>query len=124
MAPKTILLVDDDADSRTICLAILSHHGYRVVEAASAEDGIRLADELLPDAILMDVSLPVMDGWSATAHLKSRPRTSPIPVIMFTACALESDRAHGSRVGCDAYLTKPCAPAAILQEVSRFVDLD
>lgn len=119
MPPQTVLIVDDDEDSRTICLTILQHHGYRVLQASDGAEGVRMARELCPDVILMDVTLPAMDGWAATAELKASLPTSAIPVIMLTARALDADRARGEDSGCDSYLTKPCAPAMVLEEVRR-----
>lgn len=121
MPAKTVLLVDDDPDSRIICVTILEHHGFAVLEAPDGGEGLRLARELSPDVILMDVTLPVMDGWAATAEFKSDPETSRIPVIMLTARALDADRARGRESGCDSYLTKPCAPALVLEEVRKFM---
>lgn len=121
MQPKTVLLVDDDEDSRTICITILAHHGFRVLEAADGQEGVRIALEERPDVILMDVTLPVLDGWAATARLKGEPATASIPVIMLTARALDADRAQGREAGCDSYLTKPCTPSQVLEEVRKFV---
>lgn len=120
MPAKTVLLVDDDEDSRTICVTILEHHGYRVVQAADGGEGLRMARELRPDVILMDVTLPVLDGWTATSELKQSPETAEIPVIMLTARALDADRARGRDSGCDSYLTKPCSPSLVLEEVRKF----
>lgn len=121
MPAPTVLLVDDDEDSRTICVTILEHHGFRVMEAADGGEGLRMARELRPDVILMDVTLPVLDGWTATAELKQSEETSGIPVIMLTARALDADRARGRDSGCDSYLTKPCAPTQVLDEVRKFL---
>lgn len=120
--PQTVLLIDDDEDSRAICAAILGHHGYLVVEAADGDEGLRLARELSPSVILMDVTLPTIDGWTATAELKATPSTAAIPVIMLTARALDTDRAKGHDSGCDSYLTKPCAPSLVLEEVRRLAE--
>lgn len=120
MHPKTVLLVDDDEDSRMICVTILEHHGYKVVEAGDGGEGLRLAREIRPDVILMDVTLPVLDGWTATRELKGSEPTSDIPVIMLTARALDTDRARGRDCGCDSYLTKPCSPTQVLEEVRKF----
>lgn len=118
--PHKVLLIDDDEDSRAIYAAILEHHGYIVVQAPDGETGLRLAREISPAVILMDVTLPTIDGWTATTELKSAPGTSGIPVIMLTARALDTDRARGHDSGCDSYLTKPCAPSLVLDEVRRF----
>ncbi len=118
--PKTVLVVDDDADSRSICSLYLQHHGYRVVEAVDGADGVRRAREVFPALILMDVTLPVLDGWTATERLKGDPQTSSIPVVILTGHALERDRMRALSLG-DGYLPKPCTPRRILEEVQRLI---
>ena len=120
MEPKTILIVDDDADSRNICTLFLQHHGYRVVEAMDGEQGLLQARDARPDLILMDVTLPLLDGWEATRQLKGDSLTASIPVIILTGHALEQDRSRALKVG-DAYLPKPCSPRRILEEVQRLI---
>lgn len=118
---KTVLLVEDNEDNRTVYRTILEHFGYEVVEARNGEEGIRLAREQLPDVILMDISIPVIDGWEATKILKSDERTQQIPIIALTAHALATDRAKAEEVGCDGYLAKPCEPRRVVAEVERFL---
>ena len=105
---KTVLLVEDNEDNRTVYRTILEHFGYRVIEARNGEDGIRMAREQHPDLILMDISIPLIDGWEATKILKADPGTSSTPIIALTAHALATDRAKAQEVGCDGYLAKPC----------------
>jgi two-component system cell cycle response regulator DivK len=119
---KTVLVVDDDSDSRNICSLFLQHHGYRVVEAVNGEEGVRLARDEQPALVLMDVTLPVLDGWAATEKLKDDPATSSIPVVILTGHALERDRARALAIG-DGYLPKPCTPRRILEEVQRLIGL-
>jgi CheY-like chemotaxis protein len=119
--PKTVLLVEDNEDNRTVYRTILEHFGYRVVEARNGEDGIRAARGDHPDLILMDISIPIIDGWEATKILKADPATSQIPIIALTAHALATDRAKAGEVGCDGYLAKPCEPRRVVQEVKRFI---
>lgn len=118
---KTVLLVEDNEDNRTVYRTILEHFGYRVVEARNGEDGIRLAREEHPDVILMDISIPIIDGWEATRILKAEDGTSNIPIIALTAHALATDRAKATEVGCDGYLAKPCEPRKVVAEVEKFV---
>lgn len=120
-ADKTVLLVEDNEDNRTVYRTILEHFGYQVVEARNGEDGIRMAREAHPDLILMDISIPVIDGWEATKILKADPQTSEIPIIALTAHALATDRAKAGEVGCDGYLAKPCEPRRVVAEVERFI---
>lgn len=123
-AAKTVLLVEDNEDNRTVYRTILEHFGYEVVEARNGEDGIRMAREEHPDLILMDISIPVIDGWEATKILKADENTRHIPIIALTAHALATDRAKAEEVGCDGYLAKPCEPRRVVAEVERFLGAD
>lgn len=118
---KTVLLVEDNEDNRIVYSTILRHFGYDVQEALNGEEGIAKARELKPDLILMDISIPVIDGWEATQVLKHDPETMDIPIIALTAHALASDREKAMEVGCDGYLAKPCEPRAVVAEVQRFL---
>jgi CheY-like chemotaxis protein len=118
---KTVLLVEDNEDNRTVYRTILEHFGYAVIEARNGEDGIRMAREDHPDLILMDISIPIIDGWEATKILKGEPATAAIPIIALTAHALATDRAKAAEVGCDGYLAKPCEPRRVVAEVEKFI---
>jgi CheY-like chemotaxis protein len=118
---KTVLLVEDNEDNRIVYSTILRHFGYSVTEALNGEEGIMKARTEKPDLILMDISIPVIDGWEATQVLKHDPTTKDIPIIALTAHALASDREKAMEVGCDGYLAKPCEPRAVVAEVQRFL---
>jgi two-component system, cell cycle response regulator DivK len=118
---KTVLLVEDNEDNLVVYRTILEHVGYRVLEARDGEEGIRRAREEHPDIILMDISIPKMDGWEATRQLKASEDTRAIPVIALTAHALEEDRQRALQVGCDGYLAKPIEPRRVVEEVGRFL---
>jgi two-component system cell cycle response regulator DivK len=118
---KTVLLVEDNEDNRTVYRTILEHFGYEVVEAKNGEDGIRVAKEEHPNLILMDISIPIIDGWEATKILKADEATKDIPIIALTAHALATDRSKAEEVGCDGYLAKPCEPRRVVAEVERFL---
>lgn len=118
---KTVLLVEDNEDNRIVYSTILRHFGYSVTEALNGEEGIAKARAEHPDLILMDISIPVIDGWEATQVLKHDPQTREIPIIALTAHALASDREKAMEVGCDGYLAKPCEPRAVVAEVQRFL---
>jgi len=118
---RTILLVEDHEDNRIVYRTMLEHFGYTVILAGDGGEGVRLARERLPDLILMDVSIPVMDGWEATRTLKADPATAKIPIIALTAHALVTDRQRADEVGCDGYLAKPVEPRRVLEEVRRFL---
>jgi len=117
----TILLVEDNEDNVTVYRTILEHSGYHVLEARNGEDGVRMAREEHPDLVLMDISIPVLDGWEATRILKADESTRDIPVVALTAHALERDRVRAQEVGCDAYLTKPIEPRRVVEEVRRLL---
>ncbi|MEP7001919.1 MAG: response regulator, partial [bacterium] len=121
---KTVLLVEDNEDNRIVYSTILRHFGYEVIEALNGEEGIAKARSEKPDLILMDISIPIIDGWEATQVLKHDPATRDIPIIALTAHALASDREKAMEVGCDGYLAKPCEPRAVVAEVQRFLGKD
>jgi CheY-like chemotaxis protein len=116
---RRILLIEDNEDNRIIYRLTLSHFGYEVLEAVDGEGGIELAFESLPDLVLMDVSIPGIDGWEATKILKADERTAHIPIVALTAHALASDRERAHEVGCDGYLAKPIEPRRVVEEIER-----
>jgi two-component system, cell cycle response regulator DivK len=118
---KTVLLVADNEDNLVVYRPILEHVGYRVLEARDGEEGVSRARENLPDLILMDISIPKIDGWEATQRLKADDATRGIPIIALTAHALEEDRQKAVQAGCDGYLAKPVEPRRVVAEVERFV---
>ena len=104
---KTILLVEDNEDNLVVYRTILEHVGFRVIEARDGEEGVNRAKEHLPDLILMDISIPKMDGWEATQRLKADGNTKQIPIIALTAHALEGDRKECLAAGMNDFLSKP-----------------
>ena len=104
---KHILLVDDDALMRRSLAFNLEQAGYRTSTAADAESALRLARRDPPDLILLDMSLPIMDGWEVARRLKSQDETKGIPIIALTAHAMAGDREKSLEAGCDDYDTKP-----------------
>jgi CheY-like chemotaxis protein len=117
----TILLAEDNLDNRTIYRTILEHMGYRVVEATDGQAAVDLALEHLPALILMDISMPVMDGWAAARAIRAAPSTAGIPIVALTAHALATDRSRAEEEGFDSYLAKPVEPRRVVEEVRRFV---
>ena len=115
----TILIVEDDEDTQYVYRLILEANGFDVLAATSGTDGLRLAREEHPSAVLMDVSIPGMDGWTVTRILKQEKATAELPVIVITAHAFPEDREMAEHVGCDGFLTKPCEPRLVLEEVWR-----
>ena len=118
---QTLLLVEDNEDNRIIYSTVLRHLGYTVLEALDGVQAIALARSELPDLILMDISIPEVDGWEATRILRQDPATKDIPIIALTAHALADDRERATMVGFTAYLAKPVEPRAVVAEVRRWI---
>ena len=118
----TVLLVEDNEDNRVIVDAMLSHAGFRVLMATTGDAGVALARTTEPDVVLMDIGLPVLDGWEATAQLKGDPATAHIPVVALTAHATAEHRVRAQTEGFAGYLAKPVEPRAVLAEVERLVE--
>lgn len=116
-----VLIVDDVQDNRTIYVLSLKFSGYRVAEAENGEEALRQAEQLLPDIIVMDLSLPVMDGWEATRRLRGNPRTKSIPVIVLTGHALPEHAEAARQAGCDLVITKPCLPEQLEDAIQRIL---
>jgi len=117
----TILLVEDNDDNLRIYSTILTYAGYNVLEATDGESGLATARSEQPNLILMDVSIPKIDGWEVTRILKADPATATIPVVALTAHALASDRERATEIGFDGYIPKPAEPRLVLAEVERRV---
>jgi CheY-like chemotaxis protein len=118
-----VLVVDDYQDAREMCCEYLAFTGFRTAEARNGSEALEQAKKLLPDCIIMDLSLPVLDGWEATRRLKADPKTKAIPVVALTGHALTGHSEGAREAGCDAFLTKPCLPDAMVDEVRRMLDL-
>lgn len=117
-----ILVVDDYADAREMYSEYLQFSGFDVVEAANGMEALQRAVEERPDVILMDLSLPVMDGWEATRRLKADGRTANIPVVALTGHALAGISEGALKAGCDAFVTKPCLPEDLVREILKVLD--
>jgi CheY-like chemotaxis protein len=112
-----ILLVDDFEDSRDLYAEYLVFRGFRVAVATDGADAVTKARELLPALVLMDLSMPGLDGWDATRQLKSEPRTAAIPVVALTAHAFADFGTRAKQAGCDDVITKPCFPEELVRRV-------
>jgi CheY-like chemotaxis protein len=119
-----ILIVEDNEMNRDMLSRRLIRRGYEVVMAVNGEEGITAAKAEYPDLILMDMSLPVIDGWEATRRLKAEPNTRRIPVIGLTAHAMAGDREKVIDAGCDDYDTKPVELARLLQKIEALLHAD
>ncbi len=112
-----ILLVEDNEMNRDMLSRRLERRGYEVIVAVDGEEGVARAKVEIPDLVLMDMSLPVLDGWEATRKLKSAPETKSIPVIALTAHAMAGDREKALEAGCDDFDTKPIDLPRLLGKV-------
>jgi two-component system cell cycle response regulator DivK len=118
---RCILIVEDQEDNRAIIRDLLSTAGYTLIEAVDGEQGVKLARSERPDLILMDIQLPVMDGYEATRRIKSIAELKSIPIIAVTSYALTGDEGKTSAAGCDGYVAKPFSPSALLAKVREFL---
>ena len=116
-----VLLVDDSEDNREVYAQYLSFSGFRVEIAVDGVEAVEKAGRLHPDVIVMDLSLPRLDGWEATRQIKSAPGTRAIPVIALTGHAVSESKRKALDAGCSGYLTKPCLPDVLVSEIRRLV---
>jgi two-component system cell cycle response regulator DivK len=116
---KRILVVEDQADNRRILRDLLVNAGYELIEAESGEEAITAVTARRPDLILMDIQLPVINGYKATRRIRSNPDLKLVPIIAVTSYALAGDEAKALAAGCSAYVTKPFSPRALLAKVQE-----
>jgi two-component system cell cycle response regulator DivK len=118
---KRILVVEDQEDNRQILRDLLGSVGYEMTEAWDGEAGVAAAKAQRPDLILMDIQLPLMDGYEATRRIKADPDLKKIPIIVVTSYALSGDDGKARTAGCDAYVTKPYSPRQLLAKIKEFL---
>ena len=121
-ADKTILVVEDQEDNRQILRDLLGSAGLRMIEAHDGEEALSVAQSQRPDLILMDIQLPLVDGYEATRNIKRDPELKDIPIIAVTSYALSGDEQKAREAGCDAYMAKPYSPRALLARIEQFLD--
>src|SRR6266850_2274284 len=117
-----VLVVDDYPDAREMYCEYLQYSGFDVIEAGNGVEALERAADSAPDIILMDLSLPVMDGWEATRRLKADKATADIPIVALTGHALAGILEGAKQAGCDAFVTKPCLPEDLVKEIQRVLD--
>jgi len=117
-----VLVVDDFADNREMYSEYLTFSGYEVIEAKNGIEAVEAALGRMPDIIIMDLSLPVMDGWEATRRLKADERTRRIPIVALTGHALAGHSKGAKEAGCDSFLAKPCLPDQLVAEIRRMLE--
>ena len=116
-----LLLVEDNEMNRDMLSRRLQRRGYEVIIAVDGEEGVKIAQSEAPDLILMDMSLPVLDGWEATRRLKAAPKTQSIPILGLTAHAMSGDREKAIEAGCDDYDTKPIEFSRLLEKINALL---
>ena len=117
-----ILLAEDFEDARELYRDYLEFSGFTVATASNGREAVDQALSQLPDLILMDASMPVLDGWQATRELKANPVTKHIPILALTAHAFDDARQEAKAVGCDGFVTKPCLPDDLVARVRAALD--
>ena len=118
---KRILVVEDTDDNRKIIRDLLSSVGYELIEAVDGAEGVALAQSERPDLILMDIQLPVLDGYEATRRIRAIPELAAVPIIAVTSYALSGDEAKTRAAGCDGYVAKPFSPRQLLAKIREFL---
>lgn len=114
---KRILMIEDTEDNRQILRDLMASAGYELIEAADGAAGVAMAAEHKPDLILMDIQLPVLDGYEATRRIKANPALRAIPIIAVTSYALSGDEEKARAAGCDGYVAKPFSPRQLLATI-------
>ena len=121
---QCILVVEDQEDNRQILRDLLGNAGYELTEAENGEEAIAAIDRRRPDLILMDIQLPLMDGYEATRRIRTNPDLKSVPIIAVTSYALSGDEAKALAAGCDGYVTKPYSPRDLLAKVRTYLASD
>lgn len=119
--PPVVLIVDDFSDNREMYGEYLEHVGFRVLECGDGQTAVDIARQEMPAAIVMDLSLPVLDGWEATRILKNDAATQQIVIVVLTGHAEPASRKRALDVGCDEFMTKPCLPADVADKIKKLL---
>jgi two-component system, cell cycle response regulator DivK len=118
---KRILVVEDQEDNRQILRDLLANAGFEMIEAEDGQQALTQAAKHKPDLILMDIQLPLLDGYEATRRIKADPALNAIPIIVVTSYALSGDEDKAHAAGCDAYVAKPFSPRALLAKIREYL---
>lgn len=118
---RTILIADDNQQIRMLVKAALASLGHRILEAADGEQALEMALEHVPDLVLLDVTMPNLDGWEVLRFMRKKPETAEVPVMMLTTAAQKWDLERGAELGCNDYLTKPFEPKVLREHVVRML---
>ncbi len=120
MAKKKVLVVDDTEWNRDLIVQLLEDE-YTVLQAVDGEEGVRVTEQEKPDLILMDLGMPVMDGWEATRKIKANDALKHIPIIAVTSHAMVGDEIEARKAGCDDYLSKPVDDEELMRKIKKFL---
>jgi two-component system cell cycle response regulator DivK len=118
---KRILVIEDTEDNRQIIRDLLTSFDYELIEAVDGAEGVAMAQTHHPDLILMDIQLPVIDGYEATRQIRAIPELAKVPIVAVTSYALSGDEAKTREAGCDGYIAKPFSPRQLLAKVREFL---
>jgi two-component system cell cycle response regulator DivK len=118
---KRILVIEDTEDNRQIVRDLLTSVGYELIEAVDGAEGVAMAQTYRPDLILMDIQLPVIDGYEATRRIRAVPELARVPIVAVTSYALSGDEAKARAAGCDGYMAKPFSPRRLLAKIREFL---
>jgi two-component system cell cycle response regulator DivK len=118
---RRILVVEDQEDNRRILRDLLTSRGYDIVEAEDGEKALAMAEDRRPDLILMDVQIPLLDGYEVTRRIKANPALRDIPIIVVTSYALGGDESRARAAGCNAYVSKPYSARQLLAKIQEFI---
>ncbi len=116
-----ILVIEDNEQNMYLTTFILEKHDYQVLQARNGVDGISLASQQKPDLILLDIQLPVMDGYSVARELRKNPELGKVPIIAVTSYAMPGDREHALEAGCTGYIEKPINPETFISEIRQYL---
>jgi two-component system cell cycle response regulator DivK len=122
MTPKRILIVEDTEDNRRIMRDLLSNAGFDIIEAHDGQAAVAAAANYVPDLILMDIQLPVLNGYEAIRRIKADPKLQAIPIVAVTSYALTGDKESARAAGCDRYVAKPFSPRQLLATIRELLE--
>ena len=120
---QLILIVEDNRDSRELVVKVLKARGYRIIEAVDGEEALRKLTEERPDLVLMDISIPKIDGLEVTRRIKEQEGLRDIPIVALTAHAMKGDREKALQAGCDGYIPKPISVRELPEQVRQFMKM-
>lgn len=121
MASKRILYIEDNSENRLLVRRVLGAEGYQLIEASDGPSGLRVAEEIAPDLILMDINLPDVDGYEVTSRIRAIPHLARVPIVAMTANVMRGDREKSLAAGCDGYIQKPIDIDLLPQQIAKFL---